>query len=621
MVKKFKLFIIFSMLVTVLTICISATANDHYIFSFNDGSAIAKNSRSYSKQIIIDKDVGSYVRFTNPGSDKNMDLDRTYITFDNFDITKYPYMSMVYRSSSNLSEYLDFNICSSNGRIWGPTLNNLNGNDNWNSFIINLSLLNWRGGETLACRQWQDLSETNTVWGILFRPFISQNDNNYFDILFLGFFKSYEDASSFTYDPDSINNTHQNSLNNNTTNSVKYQIYQNSNTSTSVVDSYLFAQNASVKNSIDSGTSDAIGVVTLKQVEGDITVTHDGYLNRTISSTRANKTGKIYLQRNYGIGPIIQAVWIDDYDAYNEEYKIDLFSKESITLDAEVVWKSGQISKIYLMQKQKRVEFTGNTLTTILSDNFDVSKDIWIVCEDTNGNVTKKRLKFSCESNELSESLSDYKLSFGDSVAANIPDEVPILGGLDIGLDVPLIPLTVTFEDNKFYGVLGLDVKKVEDNYSFIGNINGNSQSKFEHTTKYLSQNIKESFNKSKDKYDIKRLKSDWKKALNNYSAKLGFSTDLTVIGYVEGYVTSTNDIVILDAGVGVNPSVQLEFGSQIWLWPPVFWEATIKGELEAMLSLYLNETAQNFTPSGSLGGKLGASGGVGLGASGVIGI
>ena len=613
--------ILISTLTILLTVYVNATTKDYYIFSFNDGSAIAQSQKSYKNQIIVDKDYGSYVRFTNPGSDKNMDLDRALIFFESFDITKYPYMSMVYRANSNLSEHIDFNIQSANGRIWGPTLNNLRNNDKWSSFIVNLSLLNWRGGEHYYCQSWQDLSETNTVKGMLFRPFIYQNDNNYFDILFLGFFKSYEDASSFTYDPESIKSKHQNSINGNTTNSVKYQIYQNINTPTSVVDSYLFAQNVSVTNSIDSGTSDAIGAVTLKQDKGNITITHNGYLNRTIPSARANKTGKIYLQRDYGMGPILQAVWVDDIDVYNEEYKIDLLSKESITLEAEVVWKTGQPNKIYLMQKQNRVEFIGNTLSTILSDNFDLSNDIFIVCEDTEGNTTKKKLKVKADSNKYAQILSDYKFSLGDSVTGTIPSSIPVFGDTTIAFDAPLIPLTVTFENNKFYGVLGLDVIKAENNYTFYGNINGNSKSKFENTTKYLSENIKESLKKSKDKYNLKKLKSNWKKALYNYSAKVGFTADMTVLGYVEGYVTNTNDVVILDAGVGVNPSVELEFGSQIWPWPPVFWEAAIKGEIEAMLNLYLNETAKNFTPSGSLGGKIGVAGGVGLGASGVIGI
>ena len=68
-------------------------------------------------------------------------------------------------------------------------------------------------------------------------------------------------------------------------------------------------------------------------------------------------------------------------------------SFKKVTLEADVVWKSGSQSKIYLMQDSKRAEFTGNTLTTVLSDNFDVSQTIYIVAEDTKGNSTKKKLK------------------------------------------------------------------------------------------------------------------------------------------------------------------------------------------------------------------------------------
>ncbi len=410
------------------------------------------------------------------------------------------------------------------------------------------------------------------------------------------------------------------SINNSYTSSISLVIYENKKDSGSVTDSYRLSGGAVVTNGNDSAVSPANGSVTIVKSGNDVTVSKDGYLSRTISENRAANIKEIHLQKNTGSRPVIQAVWIGDTDVYNHDCKLDITSTESVTLTAEVVWKGGSQSKIYLMQDARRVDFTSNTLTTVISDSFDVSETIYIVAEDANGNSTKKPLKIKADGN-IADVLNDWKLSFGDSISAAVPDSIPVIGGGKVGIDVPLIPLSVSFEDNKFYGVLGFDVAKAEKNYSYIANINGNTQSKYEKTTKFLFENIKDNFKKSADSWSMKELKSKWKKAKYNYSATMGFEADLTVMGYVEGYVDSNGKVIILDSGVGINPSFGVEVGSQIIPVPPLYWEASLKGEIEAMVSLYTDDTAKNFTPNGSLGGKITLKGGVGLGASGVIGV
>ena len=401
---------------------------------------------------------------------------------------------------------------------------------------------------------------------------------------------------------------------------MKLAIYQNKSDSAKTDDSYALASGASVSNNIDSAVSDSKGMVTLKNSGDNITVKKQGYLERTLTARRAAMSKNIYLQPNSGNKPIIQAVWVGDTDVYNSSYSVDITSKDTIKIEAEVVWKGGSQGKIYLMQDSRRAEFGGNTLSTVLSNNFDVSKTIYIVAEDTSGNATKKKLKVKAGGG-MNDSVNGYKLSFGDSISGTIPKNIPVIGGGKVGLDIPMIPLTVTFEDNKFYAVLGLDVAKASEDYSFTANINGNTTSKYEKTTKYLFENIKDGFKKSADKYNFSKLKSKWKKAKYNYSAKLGFEADLTVLGYLEGYVDSNGGVSLLDGGVGINPSFGISIGSQIIPVPPLYWEAELKGEIEGMVSLYMNDTAKNFKPSGSIGGSVTLKGGVGLGASGVAGV
>lgn len=397
-------------------------------------------------------------------------------------------------------------------------------------------------------------------------------------------------------------------------------VYQNANDSSKSTDAWRLAKGATVTNGIDSAVSDAKGKAELKNGSNDITVRKEGYLTRTLTKNRAQKAKKIYLQQDTGTRPIIQAVWMGDTDVYTAKAKVGLLEKESVTLEAEVVWKGEGEKSLYLMQKERRVAFSGGKLTTVLSDNFDVSDTIYLVAEDKNGTATKRALKFEADG-ALPDALDDWKLTFGDSLSAKIPSSVPVLGGSEVGLDIPFIPLTVTVEDNKVYAVLGLDVKKATDEYSFIGNVNGNSQSEFENKTKFLCENIRKKYKKSKDKYNIKKLKSKWMKAKYNYSAKFGVEADLTVIGYAEGYLDESGGLELLDAGVGINPSVKVSVGSQIIPVPPLYWEASLKGEIEGMLNLYMNQTAKNFTPNGTVEGGVELKGGVGLGASGVIGV
>ncbi len=397
-------------------------------------------------------------------------------------------------------------------------------------------------------------------------------------------------------------------------------IYENKNDSSKDSDAYQLSENAGAVNKADADTSDKKGSIILQNDGSDITVSKEGYITRTVTAARAEQAKKIYLQKDTGKRPIINAVWMGDTDIYTAEKYIDLLSTESVTLSAEVTWKGGTQSKMYLMQDARRAEFTGSSLTMILSDKFDVSKTIYIVAEDTEGNATKKKLKLKAGGGG-NETMDDWNLSLGDSATGKIPGGIAGIEGVEVGLDFPFIPLTVTFEDNKFYAVLGLDIVKAEKEYSFEEDKNGKTKSGKEKTTKYLFENIKEGFKKSAGKVNVAEMKKKWKKAKSNYKAKVGFDADLTVLGYIEGYRDSDGNVSILDGGVIVNPSIEVSAGAPIFpAIPIVQWEAAVKGEIEAMLNLYLNEQAEGFTPRGSLGGAVTLSGGVLVGASGIAG-
>lgn len=432
----------------------------------------------------------------------------------------------------------------------------------------------------------------------------------------------YEATIHFNYGNHYVGDKAGEKININTvrTEKINVAIYENEKDSSKEFDSYRLSENATVANGINAVNSESEGIVTVSNDGSDIRVSKEGYIERTISAKRVEQARKIYLQRDVGIRPIIQAVWVEDTDVYTDEYEIGIISTDAVTLNAEVVWKSGEQGKIYLMQDGRREEFDGNTLTGVLSDKFDVSETIYIVAEDTEGNATKKALKFKA-GGDIRDALNEYKLSIGDSVTGTIPDDIPIVGGGKVGLDLPMIPITVAFEDNKFYAVIGIDVVKASEDYSFISNVNGNYQEKMDKSTKYVFENIKDNFKSSLDMYSFSKLKTKWMKAKYNYTATVGFEADCTILGYIEGFVSDGGKISVLDGKVGINPSFEASMGSQILLVPPLYWEAALVGEIEAMVSVYLNETAKNFTPCGTVSGDVTLKGGIGVGVNKGIGV
>ncbi len=399
------------------------------------------------------------------------------------------------------------------------------------------------------------------------------------------------------------------------TNLLSLTIYENKNDSYKVNDLYRLSKGATVSNSVSSEITTKTGKVKIENNKSDITISKKGYVTRTITTERAKRLKKVHLQQDIGVKPIIQAVWLGNTDVYTTKYEIDLTSTDEITLEAEIYWKNGTQNNIYLMQETRKVNFTGTTLTTVLSDNFDVSETIYIVAEDTDGNATKKKLKI-----DVPDVYNDMEIKIGDKTKGTLPDSIPFIGGKEVELDVPFIPLTVTYEDSKFYAVVGIDVVKATEEYGYDESKVDGGKAYTDKKTKYFFENVKETYKKNVEKCDINELTKKFKNALNHSAATVGFEADVKVLGYLEGYIDSSGNVILLDGGIGINPSVKAGMSSQLWYLPPIFWESEIKGEIEAMTSLYQNNTAKNFSPNGTMSGKLALKAGVGVGVTKAIG-
>ena len=198
-------------------------------------------------------------------------------------------------------------------------------------------------------------------------------------------------------------------------------VYENKKDSSSVDDSYVLSEGAEVTteqngNKKQTGKN---GTVEMTDIQtGNVVIKKTDFAARTLTAEQAHKNPKIYLEKATD-NPIICAVYANDgTDILHTDYPVGNLSKDSITLKADIQWYGGTSGKsVMLMQDSRRVNFSGDTLTTVLSDNFDITSTIYIVATDSNGKSTKKKLKFKA----ATDVLGDWELSFGDSIKGMIP--------------------------------------------------------------------------------------------------------------------------------------------------------------------------------------------------------
>ena len=118
-----------------------------------------------------------------------------------------------------------------------------------------------------------------------------------------------------------------------------------------------------------------------------------------------------------------------------------------------------------LMQDQRTKEFQGDSLTTVISDDFDTSKDIFIVAKDTKGRITKRKLQFQNGTVDSAvNSLNGVSFSISDKISISLPDNFKpeFLAGESFGVGIngvsSLVPVTLSAEDGKVYVALGVDL-------------------------------------------------------------------------------------------------------------------------------------------------------------------
>lgn len=422
------------------------------------------------------------------------------------------------------------------------------------------------------------------------------------------------------------------------TSNTSLTVYENKNKSTATGDSYVVSNSAEVESEGNSYKTDKAGKVKFPTISsGNVTISKKGYISRTLTASQIAENSRINLQRVNDNGPVISGVWIGDTDVLNNVYALNMTSTQKLTLNLEIDWGNSYCDTVRLMQDQRTLEFNGDSLTTVISDNFDTSKDIFIAAKDGNGHITKRKLQFQNGSvDSVVNSLNGVSFSISDKISISLPDNFKpgFLAGENFGVGIngvsSLVPVTLSAENGKVYVAIGVDLLSYSySNKTAYSVATGNTA----HVLKRETSNFIKDFKDTgimdaggavKSLKKLKNLKQTYSNAIKYPQGKFGVDVDFTILGFAEGTYDEKGNISWINSGVILNPS-----GSISKSWPfvimagpvpiPMYWEACFSVDALAQFNLLFNKQAKNFLPDGELSATVNLNGGLGAGIKNVL--
>ena len=381
-------------------------------------------------------------------------------------------------------------------------------------------------------------------------------------------------------------------------------VYGNKNDSTTIETNYQALLGVEVTGGADKQTTGADGKVTLQNDGGSVTFHKDGYVDRTLSAAALNVSADVYLQKTSDY-PVINAVWLNDVnDVMNTRYPMNLVQSKHYEVEAEISWGSSSAKRVILYQGDKSYDITAGASSLVLSDRFDLSKDLYIAATDQNNHTTVKKLKLESGS-AATAALDGAKIDFGDSLKFTLPDSIPVIGGdsLKLGL-YSEVPVKAVVDKGKVYVAIGYQVAADEDGVKSFAN-----------SAKKLRDNM------AKAKTAAKKCKTmlDAQKELGGKAATVsgswGFDAGFTVMGFAEGWYDDDAKIHWTDGGITLGANVGVDYSYPFAIGPvPCYAEVGFTADFQAQLNLLMNADAKKFMPSGTLKGDIALDIGAGAG-------
>ena len=386
-------------------------------------------------------------------------------------------------------------------------------------------------------------------------------------------------------------------------------VYGNKNDSAKIETNYQALPGVEASGGTDKRTTGADGKVTLQNDGGSVTFHKDGYVDRTLSAAALNVSADVYLQKASDY-PVINAVWLNDVnDVMNTRYPMNLVQSKRYKVEAEISWGSSSAKRVILYQGDKSYDITAGASSLVLSDRFDLSKDLYIAATDQKNHTTVKKLKLVSGS-AATAALDGAKIDFGDSLKFTLPDSIPVIGGdsLKLGL-YSEVPVKAVVDKGKVYVAIGYQVAADEDGVKSFAN-----------SAKKLRDNM------AKAKTAAKKCKTmlDAQKELGGKAATVsgswGFDAGFTVMGFAEGWYDDDAKIHWTDGGITLGANVGVDYSYPFAIGPvPCYAEVGFTADFQAQLNLLMNADAKKFMPSGTLKGDIALDIGAGAGVKKVL--
>lgn len=392
------------------------------------------------------------------------------------------------------------------------------------------------------------------------------------------------------------------------TDSIALTVYGNQCDSSNRNTRYSALADAKAESSLQSALTNEKGQVAVSYSGDGITVSKDGYVSRTLTENQINESREVYLQKESAY-PVISAVWMDNScDIMNTEKTMPLVQSTSHTVRAEVSWGRSSMKTLKLAQGTVTIDISDSSNTSIKwSDYFDLSREILIVATNTNGKTTTKTLKLTYGNQIVKETLSGMSLNLGDSLGFTLPNNLPIIGGMRMGLGVySPVPVSYSIDNGKVYLAIGYQTDLDDDPGSASG------------IKEYvdIAKIMRESISKPVEEWKrvTKRLAAA--KAFGGHvEGTWGVDCGFDIVGFYEGYIDEDGNIRWLDGGViiGANGGISYSQPFSIGI-VPCYAEVELSAEATAKLNLLISEKLKNITPDGVVNGSISLDIGAGVG-------
>lgn len=286
-------------------------------------------------------------------------------------------------------------------------------------------------------------------------------------------------------------------------------------------------------------------------------------------------------------------------NAASEKITVPDTSNEYFDIAIGAAAQIGSVSKICLAQDGAKTltSTTGIFSSVQLAKVFEPDKDIIAYCIDTNGNVSpafKTEIEIENADENFTTVLNNSRIELFSTSGSSfkISDDVPFLGGTEIGLDFASLPISVSVDGSKYKVAIGLDdktftkdewnlYKKALDEIRDMGLDNSSSDSEI--------VNDRQRYKKMQELRKMYGAKAVAGKAVGNGSF------DWNILGYVEWEVVKGSP-VITSSYIGLSADA-----SYNWQAPYVVLGVPCYTELGVGVSASVGGTASRITADSNL--------------------